>query len=157
MNTKSNIKVNDVAVWGGHDRKDIEDNNVVYDYYEIPTSLFDDNIIYRELIITLLSGYSGYSSFKSDDTNKTIVIDASGVYPFSSRGIVGPVLFKYPRYAFTVIDDTPSSYTCNSFPDFLAKIAERNSNMKEPVSQILQCTITEEEYNQKLEDIKNFI
>lgn len=154
MNTKNNIKVNDVAVWGGHDRKAIEDNNVVYDYYEIPQS-----IVRNDSAQPIFNIYSGYSSCKLDISAvmKGYVVEVSPTVLQRLVGIVDPIMLKFPRYFLSITDNKSSSITCNSFPEYLTQLIENNYEIEELVSQILQCAITEEEYNQKLEEIKSSI
>lgn len=155
-------KTIDYPIWGGHDRKDIGTDDIVYDYYAVPQSLLETSTVSRSFM------YAGYGSSKLElDDHKGIYIEGSPDMLLSFAGVVDPVLLKFPRYAFSVVFSNFVSGTYNSWFEYLSKLVEIDSNVPKPtlvgepsedvVADILNCTITEEEYNQKLEEIKNSI
>lgn len=155
-------KAIDYPIYGGHDRKDIGTDDIVYDYYAVPQSLLDTYTVSKSLM------YAGYGSSKLElDDHKGIYIEGSLDALLSLSGVVDPVLLKFPRYAFSVVLPNFASGTYNSWFEYLSKLVEIDSNAPEPtlagesieevLADILNCTITEEEYNQKLEEIKNSI
>lgn len=157
----NNNKVVDYPIYGGYDRKTVNNptgNNIEYEYYCIPTSIISsDNATF------LFSMYPGYGSIVDKRGNKIGIIEGNPAIIASILFMIDEIVLKFPKVAFSmwgaISGSTSINATFYSYSEFLKGISvvSDDANLVEVAAKILEYAISEKEYNTKLDEIKSFL
>lgn len=152
-------RVVDYPVYGGYDRK-ISSNssgeNIEYEYYCVPTSyISSDNAP------IFLNIYPGYGSMKGNSNTRLCAIGVNPAYATMLRLGLDEVILKFPKREFILYGTLTSSsiekVIYHSYSEYLKGLPMLSGGayLAELADKILECAISEEEYNNKLNEIKS--
>lgn len=164
MAMKSN-KVVDYPIWGGYDRKapdsgsspvDPPVQDVEYDYFEVPDTFFNSMGTQFPQPFAMYPGmaYAGVE----EDTGRKVLTEGVGMFVYSQSPFAGvSALLKIPRVYVAMKAKVVMSQTVegNSFGEWMESYAQEESNPEvlSKYQEFLAYSITEGEFNQKLQEL----